>query len=46
MNSKLISPKYFIILPKVGRDIVLEKKVVRSINHIPEPEESNILVEQ
>jgi hypothetical protein len=45
VNGKLINPKHFITLPDVDRDIVLEKKFVRSINHIPETVESNIIVE-
>jgi hypothetical protein len=36
VNGKLVNPKHFITLPDVGRDIVLEKNIVQSINHIPE----------
>jgi hypothetical protein len=45
VNGKLIIPKHFITLPYVDRDIVLEKNVVRSINHILETVELNIVVE-
>jgi hypothetical protein len=45
INGKLINPKHFITLPDVDRDIVLEKNIVRSINHFPETVESNIVVE-
>jgi hypothetical protein len=45
VKDKLINPKHFITLPDVDRDIVLEKKFILSINHIPETVESNIVVE-
>jgi hypothetical protein len=45
VNGKLINPKHFITLPDVDRDIVLEKNVSRTFNHIPEPVESTIVVE-
>jgi hypothetical protein len=46
VNHKLVDPQHFITLPDANRDIVLEKNIIRSFNHIPEVEGSNILDEQ
>jgi hypothetical protein len=45
VNGKLINPKHFIDLPNVGKDIILEKNVVHSINILSEADERNIIVE-
>jgi hypothetical protein len=45
VNYKLINPKHFIVLQDVDRDIVLERNIIRSINNIPETEESNIIID-
>jgi hypothetical protein len=44
-NSKIINPKYFITLPDLDRDVVLEKNVIQSITNLHEADESDIIVE-
>jgi hypothetical protein len=44
VKGKFINSKHFIILPDLGRDVVLEKNVMQSIINLPEAGESYIIV--